>query len=182
MKKIVLLSLLIIVLISSPLAAIEDKTTPGEPIDKLQPGQNDVHLVKYGVRFYSENGSLQPIGLYKIIVGDPQKLEQATGLNKSHGFDALVFTTYQDKKDDWHKIRVHRPVKDKKGWKESIIVKKDRLPNPFNTMPDDLLKKIHFFNIYPDSDEVAVVYVIEGTKFSDCEKIFDYISKKKLRS
>ncbi len=181
MKKIVLLSSLIFVLISSPLAAIEDRLTPGEPINKLQKEQVDVHLEKYGVRFYDVNDNLQSIGLYKIIIGDPQKLKNAVKLNVSHGFDGLIFITSQNQKDDWHKIRVHRPVKEKKGWKETSIVKKDRLPYPFNTMADDLLNKIQFFNIYPDNDDVAVVYVIEGTVFSDCEKIFDYISQKRLQ-
>jgi hypothetical protein len=160
MKKIFFLSSLIIVFISSPLAANEDKMAASEATDKLQKEQIDVHLENYGVRHIFENGSRQSIGLYKIIVGDPQKLKNAMSLNKSNGFDGLIFTTSQDKKDDWHKIRVHRPVKEKKGWKKSSIVKKDKLPYPFNTMADDLLNKI-------------------GTGFSDCEKIFDYIYQKK---
>jgi len=53
------------------------------------------------------------------------------------------------------------------------------LPYPFNEMADDLLSKIQFFNVYPDYDDVTVVYIVEGTEFSDCEKIFDYICKKK---
>ena len=181
MKKIVLLSLLIIILISSPLAAIADKIDAGEAADKLQKEQIDVHLENYGVRYISENGRLQSIGLYKIIVGDPLKLKNAMNLNRSNGFDGVIFTTYRDKKDDWHKIRVHRPVKKKKGWKETSIVKKDRLPYPFNTMNDDLLNKIQFFNVYPDNDNVAVVYVIEGTRFADCKKIFNYICEKKKK-
>jgi hypothetical protein len=181
MKKIVLLSLLIIITISSPLAAIADKKDAGEAADKLQKEQVDVHLEKYGVRSYDVNDNRQSIGLYKIIIGDPQKLKDAKKLNVSHGFDGLIFITGQNQKDDWHKIRVHRPVKEKKGWKETSIVKKDRLPYPFNTMADDLLNKIQFFNIYPDNDDVAVVYVIEGTRFADCKKIFNYICEKKKK-
>ena len=99
MKKIVLLSLLIIILISSPLAAIADKIDAGEVADKLQKEQIDVHLENYGVRYISENGRLQSIGLYKIIVGDPLKLKNAMSLNKSNGFDGVIFTTYPDKKE-----------------------------------------------------------------------------------
>ena len=180
MKKIVLLGSLIILLISLPLAAIADKIAAGEPTDKPQKEQIDVHLEKYGVRQISENGHLlQSIGLYKIIVGDPLKLKNAMSLNKSNCFDAIVFTTYPDQKDDWYKIRVHRPVKKKKGWKETSILKKERLPYPFNTMNDELLNKIQFFNVYPNNDNVAVVYVIEGTRLAECEKMFNYIYEKK---
>ena len=179
MKKIVLLSLLIIVLSSLPVAANEDKVAAGEATDKLQKKQIEVHLENYGVRPILENSNRQSIGLYKIIVGDPQKLQNAMSLNKSNGFDGLIFTTYQDKKDDWHKIRVHRPVKGKNGWKESSIGKKDMLPYPFNTMADDLLNKVEFVNVYPDNDDVTVLYIVEGTEFSDCKRIFDYICKKK---
>jgi hypothetical protein len=179
MKKIILLSSLIIVLISSPLAANENNMAAGEAAHKLENEQIDVHLEKYGFRHISKNGSQQSIGLYKIIIGDPQKLNIAISLNKSYGFDGLIFTTHQDKKDGWHKIRVYRPVKEKRGWKDSRIVQKDMLPYPFNTMADELLNKIHFFNVYPDNDDVAVVYIVEGTGFSDCVKIFDYICKKK---
>ena len=181
MKKIVLLSLLIIIFISSTLAAKDDKITAGEANDKLQKEQIDVHLKKYGVTHNSENGSQQSVGLYKIIIGDPQELAYAIGLNKSHGFDGWIFTPYKENKDHWHQIRVHRPVRQKKGWKESSIVKKDMLPSPFNTMADDLIRKIQFFNVYPDND-VAVVYIVKGTGFSDCEKIFDYICKIKKQS
>ncbi len=179
MKTIFLLSLVIFVFVSSPLAANEDKMAAGEATDKLQKEQIDVHLEKYGVRHIAENGSQHSIGLYKIIIGDPQKLNSARSLNKSHGFDGWIFAPYQDTKKNWHKIRVHRSVRTKKGWKESRIVKKDMLPYPFNTMADDLLNKIDFFNVYPDNDDVAVVYIVEGTRLSDCEKIFDYICKKK---
>jgi len=175
MKKIVLWGSLIILFIGSPLAAIENKMAAGETTDKLQKEQIDVHLENYGVRHISENGRQQSIGLYKIIVGDPLELNSAMSLNKSNGFDGVIFTTYRDQKDDWHKIRVHRPLKKKKGWKETNIVKRDGLPYPFNTMNDDLLDKIQFFNVYPDNNNVAVVYIIEGTGFADCEKIFKYI-------
>ena len=181
MKKIVLLSSLIIIFISSPLAANDDKMASGEANDELQKEQIDVRLEKYGVTQNSENSSQRSVGLYKIIIGDPQELEYAMSLNKSHGFDGWIFTTYKDNKHDWHQIRVHRPVRHKKGWKESSIVKKDMLPSPFNTMADDLLSKIRFFNVYPDND-VAVVYIVKGTGFSDCEKIFDYICKIKKQS
>lgn len=170
------------VLISSPLAANEDKMAGGEASEQSQKEQIDVYLEKYGVRHISENGRQQSVGLYKIIIGDPQRLDNAMSLNKSHGFDGWIFTTSQDKKDDWHKIRVHRPVRQKKGWKASSIVTKDMLPYPFNTMTDDLLNKIRFFNVYPDNDNVVVVYIVKGTRFSDCEKIFDYICKKKKAS
>jgi hypothetical protein len=179
MKKAVLLSLLTILLIRLPVAAIADKITTGEAVVKLQNEQIDVHLENYGVRHISYNGRLQSIELYKIIIGDPLKLKSAMSLNKENGFDGLIFTTFQDQKDDWHKIRVHRPVKKKKGWKETSIVKKDRLPYPFNKMSDELLNKIQFFNVYPDNDDVVVVYVIEGTKFADCEKMFHFIYEKK---
>jgi hypothetical protein len=179
MKKAVLLSLLTIILISSPLAAIADKITIGEAADKLQKEQIDVHLENYGIRHISENGRLQSIESYKIIIGDPLKLKNAMALNKANGFDGIIFTTYRDQKDDWHKIRVHRPMKKKKGWKETSIVKKDRLPYPFNTMSDELLNKIQFFNVYPDNDDVTVVYLIEGTEFSECEKMFNFIYEKK---
>lgn len=179
MKKIILLITLIIGLSSPPLAADEVKMAVDQAIDKLQKEQIDVHLEKYGVRHISENGSQKSVGLYKIIIGDPQKLESAMSLNKSHGFDGWIFTKHQDKKSDWQKIRVHRQVRQKKGWKKSRIVKKDMLPYPFNTMTHALLNKIHFFNVYPDNDDVAVVYIVEGTGFSDCQKIFDYICKKK---
>lgn len=182
MKKLVLLSSLIIVLISSTVAANEDKMAAGEATDKLQKEQIDVHLKKYGVRRILDNSNRQPIGLYKIIVGDPQKLQNAMSLNQSNGFDGLTFTTFEDNKDVWHKIRVHRPIKERNGWKVSNIVKKDMLPYPFNTMADDLLNKIQFFNVYPDNDDVTVVYIVEGTEFSDCEKIFNYICKKKKQS
>ena len=181
MKKIALLSSLIILLIGSPLAAIENKMAAGEATNKMQKEQIDVHLENYGVRHISENGRKQSIGLYKIIVGDPLKLDNAMSLNKSNGFDGVIFTTYRDQKDDWHKIRVHRPLKKKKGWKETSIVKKDGLPYPFNTMNDDLLNKIQFFNVYPDNNNVTVVYIIEGTGFADCEKIFNYICEKKKK-
>lgn len=174
MKKIILLGSLIILLISSPLAAIADKIAAGEATDKPQKEQIDVHLENYGVRHISENGRRQSIGLYKIIIGDPLKLKNAMSLNKSNGFDGVIYTTYPDQKDDWHQIRIHRPVKKKKGWKETRILKKERLPYPFNTMDDELLNKIQFFNVYPDNDNVAVVYVIEGTRLAECEKMFNY--------
>lgn len=179
MKKIIILSTLILGLCNSPLAANEVKMAVDQATDKLQKEQIDVHLEKYGVRHITENGSQKAVGLYKIIIGDPQKLQNAMSLNKSHGFDGWIFTKYQNKKDDWQKIRVHRPVRQKKGWKKSRIVNKDMLPYPFNTMAHYLLNKIHFFNVYPDNDDVAVIYIIEGTEFSDCQKIFDYICKKK---
>lgn len=179
MKKIILFSALIMGLSSPPLAANEVKMAVDQATDKLQKEEIDVHLEKYGVRHITENGSQKAVGLYKIIIGDPQKLQNAMNLNKSHGFDGWIFTKYQNKKDDWQKIRVHRPVRQKKGWKKSHIVNKDMLPYPFNTMAHDLLNKIHFFNVYPDNDDVAVIYIIEGTEFSDCQKIFDYICKKK---
>ena len=179
MKKIVLLSLLIIVLSSLPVAANEGKMAAGVTTAKLQKKQMEVHLEHYGDRHIFENNNRQSIGLYKIIVGNPLKLQEAMSLNRSNGFDGLIFTTYRDKKDDWHKIRVHRPVKEKNGWKESSIGKKDMLPYPFNTMADDLLNKVEFVNVYPDNDDVTVLYIVEGTEFSDCKRIFNYICKKK---
>lgn len=179
MRKIVILGSLITLLISLPFAAGAGKMKTGEAPDRLPKELIDVHLENYGFRHISENGRLQSIELYKIIIGDPLKLKNAMSLNKANGFDGVIFTTYRDQKDDWHKIRVHRPVKKKKGWKETSIVKKDRLPYPFNTMSDELLNKIQFFNVYPDNDDVAVVYVIEGTEFADCEKMFNFIYEKK---
>lgn len=179
MKKAVLLSLVTIILISYPLAAMADKITPVMAAEKMQKEQIDVHLENYGVRHISENGRLRSIKLYKIIIGDPLKLKNAMSLNRANGFDGVIFTTYWDQKDDWHKIRVHRAVKKKKGWKETSIVKKDRLPYPFNTMRDELLNKIQFFNVYPDNDDVTVVYVTEGTAFADCKKMFNFIYEKK---
>ena len=179
MKKIVLLSSLIMVLSSLPVAANEGKMAAGVATAKLQKKQMEVHLEHYGDRHIFENNNRQSIGLYKIIVGNPLKLQEAMSLNRSNGFDGLIFTTSRDKKYDWQRTRVHRPVRGRNGWKESSIGKKDMLPYPFNTMADDLLNKIRFFNVYPDNDDVTVVYIVEGTKFSDCEKIFDCICKKK---
>lgn len=175
MKDIFIFISLMMVFISSPLAANQDKTASSDAAEKQQEGQIDVYLEKYGVRQISENGRQKSLGLYKIIIGDPLKLQSAMNLNRLHGFHGLIFTTDQDKKNEWHKIIVHRSVGAKRGWKKSRVVKKAMLPIPFNTMADDLLNKIHFFNIYPDNDGVAVVYIIEGTQFSDCEKIFNYI-------
>lgn len=173
---------LAIVLISSPLTAIAAKMTTGDSSDRPQKELVEVILEKYGVRHFSEGGRLRSIGLYKIIIGDPQELENAMSLNKSNGFDGLIYTTYPDNKINWHIIRVHRPVKDRKGWKETSIVKKDRLPNPFRSMDDNLLEKIQFFNVYPDNDNVTVVYVNEGTAYSECKKIFDYVYENAIGS
>jgi len=181
MKKIVSLISLIVLLLSAPLAAYEEETVVGKAANSLQAEPVDVHLENYGVRYIWENGRQHSIGLYKIIIGDPLNLQMAMSLNKSNGFDGLIFTTLRDNQDDWHKIRVHRPVKEKRGWKKTTVVKKDWLPDPFNTMDQDLLNKVQFINVYPDNDGVAVVYINEGTAFADCEKIFHYISQKRKR-
>jgi hypothetical protein len=179
MRKIFFLCSLILLIIGSPPAARANNISGNEATERIQNEKPDVHLENYGNRYIIENGNIQSIGLYKIIVGDPRKLKLAMSLNKSNGFDGLVYTTLKDKKEDWQKIRVHRPVKERKGWKESGIVEKDKLPYPFNQMTDELLNKILFVNVYPDIDDVAVVYIVEGTKFSECKKIFNFISEKK---
>jgi hypothetical protein len=180
MKKLVIAASLILVLIGSPLSADDYKTVAGEPPDKLEKKQSDVHLKYYGLRHIWKNGSDHSIGLYKITIGDLQKLNMALSLNKLFGFDGFIFTAYQDKTEEWNKIRVKRPVKHQKGWKVSKVIRKDMLPIPFNTMADDLLKKIHFIQVYPDNDNVMVVYIVEGTEYSDCVMIFDHICKKRI--
>ncbi len=182
MKKIRFIISLVILIIAAPPAAIAAKMTTGLAEGKPQTGLVEVILEKYGVRHFSEDGRLRSIGLYKIIIGDPQELESAMSLNKSNGFDGLIYTTYPDNKINWHIIRVHRPVKDRKGWKETSIVRKNRLPNPFRTMDDNLLEKIQFFNVYPDNNNVTVVYVNEGTAYSECKKIFDYVYENAIGS
>ena len=63
MKSLIIVSTLFSLLICSPLAAIEDKITPGQSIGKMIKEQGVVHLKRYGVRFYDENGVTQPKGL-----------------------------------------------------------------------------------------------------------------------
>ena len=179
MRRILYLSSLIVLLIGAPLAAIGGDLSASGTSEQLQNEQPDVYLKNYGTRYIKENGNIQSIGLYKIIVGDPRKLKLAMSLNKAYGFDGTVYKKRQDQRGDWDKITVHRPNGNKKGWKEFGIVKKDGLPCPFNTMDDNLAHKIQFFKVYSDSDDVAIVYIEEGTKFSECEKMFNYIYEKK---
>jgi len=58
------------------------------------------------------------------------------------------------------------------------VVKKDRLPCPFNIMDKDLLNKVQFFNVYPDNDDVTVVYIIEGTGFADLKRSLITLAEK----
>jgi len=164
---------------SAPMTAYARQMVIGKAVNNLQAEPVDVHLENYGVRHIMENGRRHSVGLYKIIIGDPLDLQMAMSLNKSSGFDGLIFTTLEDNKDDWHKIRVRRPIKARRGWKKTDVVKKNRLPYPFNTMDDDLLNKVQFINVYPDNDGVAVVYINEGTAFADCERLYNYISDKR---
>ena len=45
-------------------------------------------------------------------------------------------------------------------------------------MPVELIEKIEFFNVYPENDDVTVVYIVSRTELSDCQAVFDYIYKK----
>jgi len=178
MKKFIIVYIIFFVSIWSPLQAIEDAIRPGEPIDKLIKEKGEVQLRRCGVRFIEDQGIRKIIGLYKINIGDPNKIQHALSMNNICGFDGWIYAPKRDNKNHWHKIRVHRAKGKTESWKEEEVIHKEKLPMPYNMMPDSLLGKIEFFNVYPGSDHVTVVYIAGRTEISDCKVIFDYIYKK----
>lgn len=175
MKKLVILYTIVFISMWSSLLAIEESIKPGEPIDKLIKAKGDIQLRRCGVRFVEDDGIRKRIGRYKINIGDPQKIRQALTMNIICGFDGWIFAPQTDNKSHWHKIRIHRAQEGTRGREESEIIPKDQLPVPYNMMPDKLLAKIEFFNIYPENDRATVVYMVSGTALSDCEALFDYL-------
>lgn len=180
MKNHIIYYIIFFISIWSPLQAIEDNIRLGEPIDKLLKEKGELQLKRCGVRIFEDTGIRKIIGLYKINIGDPDKIRQALILNNICGFDGWIFTAKKDKRNYWYKIRVYRAKGTTKSWKTQEVINKNQLPVPYNMMPDKLLGKIEFFNVYPESDHVAVVYIVGMTELSDCETIFDYIYEQKL--
>jgi hypothetical protein len=178
MKKLVILYTIVFISIWSPLQAIEESIRPGEPVDKLIKEKGDIQLRRCGVGFVEDNGIRKRIGRYKINIGNPQKIRQALTMNIICGFDGWIFAPKTENRSHWYKIRIHRAQESTRSREEEEIIPKEQLPMPYNMMPDKLLAKIEFFNIYPENDQVTVVYIVSRTALSDCEAIFDYIYNK----
>lgn len=140
--------------------------------------KGEVQLRRCGVKFIEDQGIRKIIGLYKINMGDPNKIHHALIINNICGFDGLIFAPIRDNKNYWHKIRIHRAKGTTESRKKEEIIHKEKLPMPYKMMPDRLLEKIEFFNVYPESNHVTVVYIVGSAEISDCEVIFDYIYKK----
>lgn len=178
MKKRVILYAIVFISIWSPLQAIEESIRPGEPIDKLIKEKGEVQLRRCGVKCIEDKGMRKIIGLYKITIGNPQKIRQALMMNMICGFDGWIFAPKTENKKYWHKIRIHNAQGSSKGQKHEEVIPKDQLPMPYNMMPAKLIEKIEFFNVYPENDHVIVVYIVERTELADCEAIFDYLYHK----
>jgi hypothetical protein len=179
MKKLVILYIIGFISMWSPLQAIEESIRPGEPVDKLIKEKKDIQLRRCGVGFIEDKGIRKRIGRYKINVGDPQKIRQALKMNIVCGFNGWIFAPKTDERRHWYKIRIHRAQEGTRGREEKTVIPKEQLPAPYNSMPDKFLSQIEFFNIYPENDQVTVVYIVRRTALSDCEAIFDYLYKKR---
>ena len=175
MKKLAILYTLAFISIWSPIQAIEDSIEPGEPIDKLIKEKGKIQLRRCGVGFVVDNGVRKRIGRYKINIGNPLKIRQALRMNIICGFDGWIFAPKTDDRRQWYKIRIHRPQENTASREEKAVIPREQLPAPYNSMPDKLLAQIEFFNIYPENDQVTVVYIVRRTALSDCEAIFDYL-------
>jgi hypothetical protein len=156
---------------------LEDKIVPNIKVHKVLKSENEIHAVRYGVRFTIENGQTTKIGLYKIVIGDLDELDKIHGRNKVLGFaGTLLFPN--DLSSTWQIIEVRHhqyrgePYENRK-LSERTVQKKD-LPNPLNIMPDDLFKLVENAVMYKSC---MIIYILPETSLDDIGRLFGFVVK-----
>lgn len=161
-------------------AELKDDIVPGDSIDKVLKSENGVHVKRYGVRHIVDAEKIERVGIYKIVIGDLDKLTEIYWENRSRGFQGVL--VYPQKiNSNWtiseFKHRTYRgePMDDRKL--SEVVAEKSVLPRPLNLMPTDLLELVEMSMIYKKRGGIMVIYILPETSLEDVGKIFGFVVK-----